>query len=107
MAEAQDDEGRSQDGEVAAGSEPVPEQPDQDLVTQTLVFLARALVDHPDDVRVELFDAERAPGYRLMVHPDDMGKVIGRQGRIARSLRTVAKAAAARAGTHAYIEIGG
>ncbi len=77
------------------------------MVSRTLLFLARAVVDHHDEVRVETFTGERAPGYRLIVHPDDMGKVIGRNGRTARALRTLTRAAAARAGVHAVIEIGG
>lgn len=102
MAEAQDDKDQSLG--LADGASPASTG---DPVTDTLVYLARALVSYPDDVRVETFDAERAPGYRLHVHPDDVGRVIGREGRVARSIRLIAKAAAARADMHAYIEIGG
>ena len=78
----------------------------EDVVSATLAYLARALVEHPDDVRIETDTNERGPVYRLRVHPDDMGRVIGRGGRIARSIRQVTRAAAARAGTTVSIEIG-
>lgn len=78
-----------------------------DLVSDTLVYLARALVVHVDDVRVEQSAGERGPIYRLRVNPEDMGRVIGKSGRLARSIRQVARAAAARAGTTAFIEIAG
>jgi predicted RNA-binding protein YlqC (UPF0109 family) len=71
-----------------------------------LVYLARQLVDHPDDVRVER--SEREDGtlvLSLLVADDDRGKVIGKQGRIARALRTVVKAAAVRERRRVYVEI--
>ena len=58
-----------------------------------LDYLARRLVDEPDAVRVEEVEEDDALLLRLHVAPDDVGKVIGRQGRIARSLRTVVRAA--------------
>jgi hypothetical protein len=78
-----------------------------DLVSDTLVYLARSLVVHVDDVRVEQSMGERGPIYRLRVNPEDMGRVIGKSGRLARSIRQVARSAAARAGTTAFIEIAG
>lgn len=77
----------------------------QDVVAGTLAYLARALVEHADSVAVERTTGERGPLYRLTVHPDDMGRVIGRAGRIARAIRQVTRAAAARAGTTASVEI--
>ena len=71
-----------------------------------LDYLARQLVDDPDQVRVEQF--ERDDGelvLELHVAPDDVGKVIGKQGRIARALRTVVKASAVRAGRRVHVEI--
>ena len=76
------------------------------MVSGTLAYLARALVEHPDEVRVEVRDGERGPVFHLHVHPDDMGRVIGRAGRMAHAIRRVTRAAAARAGTTAFIEIG-
>ena len=51
--------------------------------------IARALVDHPDDVKVETVDGPQATVVELRVHPDDLGKVIGRQGRTAKAMRTL------------------
>ncbi len=70
-----------------------------------LEFLARSLVDQPDQVRVE--EQENADGVllRLMVAKEDVGKVIGKQGRIARAVRTVVKASAVKEGKQATIEI--
>jgi predicted RNA-binding protein YlqC (UPF0109 family) len=75
-------------------------------VDELLSYLARELVDHPDDVRVER--VEREDGellFELHVHPEDVGKVIGKQGRIARALRTVVKASAVREGRRVHVEI--
>ncbi|HTX58924.1 MAG TPA: KH domain-containing protein [Verrucomicrobiae bacterium] len=60
-----------------------------------LGFLARKLVQHPDDVSVELFtDEEGKPVIELIVDPEDLGKVIGRSGRVAHALRTIVRATA-------------
>jgi predicted RNA-binding protein YlqC (UPF0109 family) len=75
-------------------------------VDELLVYLARQLVDHPDEVRVER--SEREDGtlvLSLTVAEDDRGKVIGKQGRIARALRTVVKASAVRERRRVYVEI--
>jgi hypothetical protein len=105
MAEAQGDEADTEAEAEGQGEEIAAAPADGDIVTGTLAYLARALVAHPDDVRVELADGERGPVYRLHVNPEDMGRVIGRAGRIARALRQVTRAAAAKAGTTAFIEI--
>ena len=55
--------------------------------------IAKSLVDHPEDVRVEEEQEDRQVTLKLHVDEDDMGKVIGRQGRIAKAMRTVVKAA--------------
>ena len=57
-------------------------------------ILAKALVDSPDDVVVTEKEDDKGIVIQLKVAPDDMGKVIGKQGRIAKSIRSVAKAAA-------------
>jgi predicted RNA-binding protein YlqC (UPF0109 family) len=74
-------------------------------VKDLLDFLARSLVDHPEQVRVE--ETESADGVllRLTVAKEDVGKVIGKQGRIARAIRTVVKASAVKEGKQATIEI--
>lgn len=72
---------------------------------ELVTFLARSLVDHPDEVRVSQVEGERSLILELRVAPSDMGKVIGRQGRIAKSIRTVVKAAAPRGGKLVHVEI--
>lgn len=70
-----------------------------------LEYLAKALVDNPDDVQIEMIEGERSVILQLKVHPDDIGKVIGKQGRIAQALRTLVKAAATKQGKNAIVEI--
>ena len=72
---------------------------------ELLEYLAKALVDHPDDVQIETIEGERSVILQLRVHPDDVGKVIGKQGRIANALRTLVKAAATKQGKNAIVEI--
>jgi predicted RNA-binding protein YlqC (UPF0109 family) len=67
--------------------------------------LARRLVDEPDAVRVETSEEDGTLVLRLYVAPDDVGKVIGRQGRIARALRTVVRASAGRGDRRVQLEI--
>jgi len=74
-------------------------------VKDLLEFLARSLVDNPDEVRVEEIESEDGVLLRLTVAKEDVGKVIGKQGRIARALRTVVKASAVRDGRQATVEI--
>jgi len=74
-------------------------------VAEVLEWIARRLVDEPDAVRVETEEREDAVVFHLHVAPDDVGKVIGRQGRIARALRQVVRAAAVRSGTRAMLDI--
>jgi hypothetical protein len=74
-------------------------------VTEIVEFLAKRLVDEPDAVRVEEVEREGAVILQLHVAPDDVGKVIGRQGRIARALRTIVRASAARRDHRVLLEI--
>jgi uncharacterized protein len=55
--------------------------------------IAKALVDHPEQVQVKAVEGEQVTVLELRVHPDDLGKVIGRQGRTAKSIRTLLGAA--------------
>jgi len=68
-------------------------------------IIAKALVDHPDDVAVRTIEKERLVVYELTVHPDDVGKVIGKQGRIAKSLRTVVTSAAVKMDKRVTVDI--
>ncbi|RCK68167.1 MULTISPECIES: RNA-binding protein [Desertihabitans] len=66
------------------------------MLADALEHLVRGLVTHPDDVRVRDVDGRRGRMLEVRVHPDDVGKVIGRQGRTASALRTVITALAGR-----------
>ena len=70
-----------------------------------LAYLARRLVDDPDAVRVEEEERDDALVLRLYVAKDDVGKVIGRQGRIARALRAIVRAGGARQRRRLILEI--
>lgn len=70
-----------------------------------LEYLAKSLVDKPEEVEVSQVEGERSVILELRVSPDDMGKVIGKQGRIAQALRTIVKAAAVKDGKRVMIEI--
>ena len=72
---------------------------------ELLEYLAKQLVDDPDSVRVERIDEEDAVVLRLHVAQDDVGKVIGRQGRIARALRTIVRAGSVRERRRVQLEI--
>jgi uncharacterized protein len=74
-------------------------------VAELLAYLARELVDEPDAVRVESEERDDAIVLRLHVAPDDVGKVIGRAGRIARALRAVVRASAVREDRRVLLEI--
>ena len=64
---------------------------------ELIEFLAKSLVDQPDEVEVAEFRRENATVLELTVAPDDLGKVIGRQGRTARAIRSILAAAASKA----------
>ena len=69
-------------------------------------FIARSLVDKPDDVAVTEIPGERATIYELRVAPDDLGKIIGKNGRTARSMRIILSTASTKAGgKRAVLEI--
>lgn len=68
-------------------------------------YLAKSLVDNPEAVTVNEVDGEQSLILELKVAPDDMGKVIGKQGRIAKAIRTVVKAAAVKQHKRVIVEI--
>lgn len=68
-------------------------------------FIAKALVDEPDQVRVTEIEGEKVTVIELRVAPGDLGKVIGKQGRTARSIRTLLNATATKLGKRAVLEI--
>lgn len=71
---------------------------------ELLLYMAKNLVEHPDQVTVEEIPGDPTV-LELRVAPEDMGKVIGRQGRIAKEIRTVIKSVAQRTGQHVTVEI--
>lgn len=73
---------------------------------QLVDYIARALVDDPDSVSVSQVDGEQSTIIELRVAPDDMGKIIGRQGRVANAIRTIMNTVALRHGKkRAVLEI--
>jgi uncharacterized protein len=74
-------------------------------VAELLAYLARQLVDDPDAVSVEEIEREGAVVLQLHVAKDEVGKVIGRQGRIARALRAIVRAIGARSHRRVLLEI--
>jgi hypothetical protein len=86
------------------------EQGDANRVTGTLArnvldYVARQIVDDPDSVEVELDEHRGRVELRLHVAPDDMGKVIGKRGRVAQAVRALVRAAGAQEGIDANVDI--
>src|SRR5882672_4373313 len=82
---------------------PLPEA--DRLVTELLEFLVRALVEDPDAVEVEELEEDGDLIYEISVAEDDLGRVIGKGGRVANAIRTVAKAAAVRLDRRVIVDI--
>ena len=74
-------------------------------VRELILYIARSLVDHPDSVEVQERRVPRAVILELRVHPDDKGKVIGKEGRIARAIRTLLGVPANRQHQRVILEI--
>ena len=72
---------------------------------ELLTYVARNLVDHPEQVSVTEIDADGGTSLELRVAPEDTGKVIGRQGRIAKEIRTLIRSVAQRSGKRVSVEI--
>jgi len=68
-------------------------------------FIAKSLVDNPDSVVVKEVEEEQSTILKLTVAPEDMGKIIGKQGRIAKAIRTVIKAVAVKHNKRVIVEI--
>ncbi len=75
------------------------------MLKELIEYIARALVDNPDQVRVSEIEGERTSVIELSVAKDDLGKVIGKQGRTARAMRTILSAASTKAKKRAVLEI--
>jgi hypothetical protein len=74
-------------------------------VKELVEVLAKALVDHPEDVVVSLTETDKTVHIKLVVAPGDMGKVIGKQGKIANAIRSLVKAAAVKDGRRVHVDI--
>lgn len=72
---------------------------------ELIEYIARSIVDSPDDVKVTEEPDEEGVIIRLQVAPEDTGKVIGKEGKIAKAMRTLLRVAAIRKGTRARLEI--
>ena len=75
------------------------------MMKDLLLYIARNLVDNPDAVSVTEIPGEQELTLELRVAPEDMGKVIGRQGRIAKEIRTVIRSCAQRIGQKVSVDI--
>ena len=81
-------------------------EPDTEIdLPDLLEFVSRYLVDDPEAVRIETLEGQRAMILQVNVAAEDMGKIIGRNGRVAKALRTLIGAAAVRDGKSAIVEI--
>ena len=72
---------------------------------ELLTYVARNLVDNPDQVSVNQYEGDGEIVLELRVAPEDMGKVIGRQGRIAKEIRTLIRSVAQRTGQRVSVDI--
>lgn len=76
-----------------------------DKLRDLIEHIVRSLVDHPDQVRVTEVDGEKTVVFELRCHPDDIGKVIGRNGKTVSAIRTLLTTAAARQNRRAMLEV--
>ena len=74
-------------------------------MVELVEYIAKSLVDHPEQVEVREIQGETGLILELRVAPEDMGKVIGKQGRIAKAIRTVVKAASVNSPKPVFVEI--
>jgi uncharacterized protein len=103
------DDDQADDGPAAAPADAVDDEVDGNRITaatarSVLDFLVRSLVDDPDSVEIEVDEEGRRPSLNVHVAPGDMGRVIGKRGRVAQSIRTVVRAAAVRDGIEVEVE---
>ncbi len=92
------------DPEVEAGDDSSG-RAEAGTVQAVLEYVVRHIVDDPDSIRVEVEERRRGIELHLNVAPDDMGKVIGRRGRVAQAMRTVVRAAGAKDGVEVNVAI--
>jgi len=68
-------------------------------------YIVKSLVDYPDEVNINVVEGERSTILELKVKQEDVGKVIGKHGRVAKSIRTIISACAAKTGKRVMLEI--
>ncbi len=90
---------------MAAEIREVNVEQEVNIMKELLETIARSLVDHPEEVRVNEIENDSTEILELSVAEEDMGKVIGKQGRIAKAIRTVIKAAAIKENVKVVVEI--
>jgi hypothetical protein len=76
-----------------------------DKTTELVEYVARSLVSEPDEVKVNKVEKDKLVVLELRVAPDDMGRVIGKQGRIAKSIRTLVRSATSNSDKKYIVEI--
>jgi len=105
---------REQNSEVvpeAVGDDAIEEidydapNPDEARMIELVGYLVQGLVAHPEDVEIEEFFDDMGTVYGVRVHPEDIGRIIGKEGRVANALRQVVKAAAVKTNAHVMVEI--
>ena len=74
-------------------------------MNELIEYIAKSLVDHPDDVRVKLSGGGDRVRLELSVAPGDMGRIIGKSGKVANAIRTVLRVAAEREGKQATLDV--
>jgi len=74
-------------------------------VKELVEYIARKLVEHPDDVSVTAIEGEESQDYELRVNPEDMGRIIGKNGRTAKGIRTLVGSAGTKSNVFANLEI--
>ena len=74
-------------------------------MNELVEFIAKKLVEHPEDVQVRVVEGEEGQNYELQVNPEDMGRIIGKNGRTAKAIRTLVTSAAAKTNVFANLEI--
>ncbi len=77
----------------------------EDNLRSLLEYLAKSIVDNPDSVTIEEFESGKTVHLDLRVHPDDIGRVIGKRGRVANSMRAILRVVAARNGQRVEMDV--
>jgi predicted RNA-binding protein YlqC (UPF0109 family) len=74
-------------------------------IQEMVRYIVTALVDNPDDVSIEERESDGQVSYEITVHDDDIGKIIGRQGRIIKAIRVLARAGGLMDGKQVYVDV--